>query len=402
MTLPGFILGGMLFLLGIPAAFASLYLLAAALLSARPAKARPAAVPAGDRRVRFDVIVPAHNEAAGIARTVENLRSLDWPADGFRILVIADNCSDATAAIAAAAGATVIERRDENLRGKGYALNYAFERSRRDGWAQAVVVVDADSEASANLLSSIAARLGNGAHAAQVHYGVLNPNAAWRTRLMSIALGAFHIVRSRARERLRLSCGIRGNGWCVTHDLLRRIPYEAYSLTEDIEYGVALGLQGERVHYADEAHVYGEMVTNSRSAASQRQRWEQGRFKLIRQHALPLFKAAASRPSAVCLDLGFDLLVLPLSYIALNIIALAILAGLSAVVDADLLSWLWVAAGCAACLVCYVLRGWWVSGVGWRGLPDLLWAPVYIVWKVFLAVAGRRATEWLRTERERP
>lgn len=397
MTLPGFILGGMLFLLGIPAAFASLYLLAAALLSARPA-----AVPAGDRRVRFDVIVPAHNEAAGIARTVENLRSLDWPADGFRILVIADNCSDATAAIAAAAGATVIERRDENLRGKGYALNYAFERSRRDGWAQAVVVVDADSEASANLLSSIAARLGNGAHAAQVHYGVLNPNAAWRTRLMSIALGAFHIVRSRARERLRLSCGIRGNGWCVTHDLLRRIPYVAYSLTEDIEYGVALGLQGERVHYADEAHVYGEMVTNSRSAASQRQRWEQGRFKLIRQHALPLFKAAASRPSAVCLDLGFDLLVLPLSYIALNIIALAILAGLSAVVDADLLSWLWVAAGCAACLVWYVLRGWWVSGVGWRGLPDLLWAPVYIVWKVFLAVAGRRATEWLRTERERP
>ena len=397
MTLPGFILGGMLFLLGIPAAFASLYLLAAALLSARPA-----AVPAGDRRVRFDVIVPAHNEAAGIARTVENLRCLDWPADGFRILVIADNCSDATAAIAAAAGATVIERRDENLRGKGYALNYAFERSRRDGWAQAVVVVDADSEASANLLSSIAARLGNGAHAAQVHYGVLNPNAAWRTRLMSIALGAFHIVRSRARERLRLSCGIRGNGWCVTHDLLRRIPYEAYSLTEDIEYGVALGLQGERVHYADEAHVYGEMVTNSRSAASQRQRWEQGRFKLIRQHALPLFKAAASRPSAVCLDLGFDLLVLPLSYIALNIIALAILAGLSAVVDADLLSWLWVAAGCAACLVWYVLRGWWVSGVGWRGLPDLLWAPVYIVWKVFLAVAGRRATEWLRTERERP
>ena len=89
-------------------------------------------------------------------------------------------------------------------------------------------------------------------------------------------------------------------------------------------------------------------------------------------------------------------------FIALNIIALAILAGLSAVVDADLLSWLWVAAGCAACLVWYVLRGWWVSGVGWRGLPDLLWAPVYIVWKVFLAVAGRRATEWLRTERERP
>jgi 1,2-diacylglycerol 3-beta-glucosyltransferase len=397
MTLPGFVLGGMLFLLGIPAVFASLYLLAAALLSARPAAAH-----SSDRRRRFDVIVPAHNEEAGIARTVGNLRALDWPAEDFRILVIADNCSDATAANAAAAGATVIERQDANLRGKGYALNYAFERSLRDGWAEAVVVVDADSEASANLLNSIAARIGNGAHAVQVHYGVLNPNVAWRTRLMSIALGSFHIVRSRARERLRLSCGIRGNGWCVTHDLLARVPYHAYSLTEDIEYGVALGLQGERVHYADEGHVYGEMVTNSRSAASQRQRWEQGRFKLIRQHALALFRAAAGQSSRVCLDLGFDLLVLPLSYIALNIVALAVLAGLSAFVDAHLLQWLWVAAACAACVACYVLRGWWVSGVGWRGLPDLLWAPVFIVWKIFLAVAGSRATEWLRTERERP
>ena len=397
MTLPGFVLGGMLFLLGIPAVLASLYLLAVALLSARPAAAH-----SSDRRRRFDVIVPAHNEEAGIARTVGNLRALDWPAEDFRILVIADNCSDATAANAAAAGATVIERQDANLRGKGYALNYAFERSLRDGWAEAVVVVDADSEASANLLNSIAARIGNGAHAVQVHYGVLNPNVAWRTRLMSIALGSFHIVRSRARERLRLSCGIRGNGWCVTHDLLARVPYHAYSLTEDIEYGVALGLQGERVHYADEGHVYGEMVTNSRSAASQRQRWEQGRFKLIRQHALALFRAAAGQSSRVCLDLGFDLLVLPLSYIALNIVALAVLAGLSAFVDAHLLQWLWVAAACAACVACYVLRGWWVSGVGWRGLPDLLWAPVFIVWKIFLAVAGSRATEWLRTERERP
>jgi 1,2-diacylglycerol 3-beta-glucosyltransferase len=218
---------------------------------------------------------------------------------------------------------------------------------------------------------------------------------------MSIALGSFHIVRSRARERLVLSCGIRGNGWCVTHDLLARIPYEAYSLTEDIEYGVALGLQGERVHYADEAHVYGEMVTNSRGAASQRQRWEQGRFKLIRQHALPLFRAAVSRPSRVCLDLGFDLLLLPLSYVALNIVAVAMLAGLSAITDGRFLAWVWVAAACAAGVACYVLRGWWVSGVGWRGLPDLLWAPVFVVWKVVLAVAGSRAKEWLRTERER-
>ena len=95
----------------------------------------------------------------------------------------------------------------------------------------------------------IAARIAGGAVAVQAHYGVLNPQASWRTQLITIAKGAFHIVRSRARERLGLSCGIRGNGWCVTHELLQRVPYRCFSLTEDLEYGIQLGLAGLRVGY---------------------------------------------------------------------------------------------------------------------------------------------------------
>ncbi len=43
-----------------------------------------------------------------------------------RLVVVADNCSDATAEIARAMGATVIERHDETNKGKGYALDYGF------------------------------------------------------------------------------------------------------------------------------------------------------------------------------------------------------------------------------------------------------------------------------------
>ena len=291
------------FVLALPAIAVSLYLLLFTLLSRDPT-----VIPRSSRRLRFDVIVPAHNEAAVIEAVVASLRKLDWPTDRFRVVVVADNCTDTTAVLARAAGAEVLERQHEILRGKGYALEFAFEASRVKNWAYAVVVVDADTVVSPNLLEACAARIESGAKAVQAHYAVLNAQASWRTRLMAIAMAAFHQVRSRARERLQLSCGIRGNGWCVTHLLLAQVPYRAFSLTEDLEYGIDLGLAGVRVHYADEAQVAAMMVSGEQASRSQRQRWEEGRFQLIRSRTLPLLKAATRSGGAVCLDLALDLL----------------------------------------------------------------------------------------------
>jgi cellulose synthase/poly-beta-1,6-N-acetylglucosamine synthase-like glycosyltransferase len=372
------------------------YLLIATLLSARLPTPRPSA-----RRLRFDVIVPAYNESTVVARTVGSLRRVDWPADLYRVLVVADNCSDDTAEVARGAGAVVLERRDAEHRGKGYALEFAFRHSAARQWADAVVVVDADSECSANLLEACAARLEAGAAAVQVHYGVLNPDASWRTRLITIAKGAFHIVRSRARERLALSCGIRGNGWCVTHELLRAVPFRAFSVTEDIEFGIDLGLAGWRVHYADEAHVDGEMVSNAAVAGKQRQRWESGRFKLIRSRTLPLLRAAWTRRSAVCFDLALDLVILPLSDVALAILALGLLVGLASWWNPVHRSWTPAPVVCAAALVLYVMRGWQLSGTGLAGLLDLVRAPGFMVWKLVLTLRRRTAAGWVRTERER-
>lgn len=383
--------------IGIPALLSSVYLLVLTLLSWRLQVPR-----ALDSTLRFDVIVPAHNESVGIARTLHSLGAINWPKDRFRIVVIADNCSDNTAAIARTLGVHVLERSSEEQRGKGYALSFAFEQSRLDTWADAVVVVDADSEVSINLLSALAAQIDHGAAAVQVHYGVLNPSASWRTRLMTIATAAIHIVRSRARERLGLSCGIRGNGWCVTHALLRQLPYRAFSLTEDVEYGIDLGIHGYRVHYCDEAHVYGEMVTNSASAGTQRQRWEQGRFKLIRAASLSLLWLAITRPSRVCLDLACDLLVLPLTYVGLNIAALALLAFLAGFVDPQMANACWVALACLACVAAYSFRGWQLSGTGQDGLLALLWVPVFVAWKLICILTRRGTKDWIRTERERP
>ncbi len=395
MTVATFAVQLLLVVLAVPAVFSAGYLLLLTLL----AQGLPAHR-SKFRLLRFDIIVPAHNEADVIAHTVANLRQIEWPADQFRIIVCADNCTDATAECARAAGAQVVERQNAAQRGKGYALDFAFQASRAAGFAAAVVVVDADTEVSSNLLEAIAARLEDGAQAVQVHYGVLNPMASWRTRLITMAKGAMHIVRSRARERLGLSCGIRGTGWCVTHRLLQSVPYQAFSLTEDIEYGIDLGLAGFRVAYADEADCDAEMVSGEQSAGAQRQRWERGRFQLMRCKTWPLLRAAMKRRSAVCLDLALDLLVLPLSYVALNIVVLIAVTGCASLWIAGLQLWLWLGTACAASLTCYVLRGWQLSGIGLAGFLDLARAPAFLFWKLRLLLRRSKSNAWERTERE--
>jgi cellulose synthase/poly-beta-1,6-N-acetylglucosamine synthase-like glycosyltransferase len=187
----------------------------------------------------------------------------------------------------------------------------------------------------------------------------------------------------------------------VTHQLLQRVPYNAFSLTEDVEFGIELGLAGYRVHYADEAHADGEMVSTSQSATKQRQRWEDGRFQLIRSRTIPLLSASIRRRSLMCFDLASDLLVLPLSYVALNSIALLILAAVLSWNNSVFLPWLWLALGCALSLALYVLRGWQLSGVGLRGLLDLGYAPVFLCWKIVSVLGRRHSKEWVRTDRER-
>lgn len=386
-----------LLIIGIPALIACAYLLLLTLLSAGV----PVPKPTVARTLKFDVIVPAHNESAVIARTLNSMKKIEWPRECFRVLVVADNCTDNTADIVRAHGAEALERNDTSLRGKGYALKHAFGISAERQWADAVVVVDADAEVSANILESIAARIERGAQAVQVHYGILNPDAAWRTRLITIAKASFHIVRSRARERLNVSCGIRGNGWSVTHTLLRTVPYAAFSLTEDVEYGINIGMAGYRVYYADEAHSDAEMVSTTQAANQQRQRWEQGRFQLISSRTWPLLKQAFSQPSRICFDLAMDLLVLPLSYVAINVVLLILAAALASTFLSVTMFWLHAGLACAVVLALYVLRGWQLSGTGMQGLLDLCRAPVFLFWKLLLMLKQKKTAAWVRTEREK-
>jgi cellulose synthase/poly-beta-1,6-N-acetylglucosamine synthase-like glycosyltransferase len=393
MTLPDTLLA----MAALPFLGAAVYLAGLALL------ARAATPPAPARDVRFDVVVPAHDEELGIAETVRSLMAVDYPKELFQVVVVADNCSDLTAERAEAAGARVLIRHDPTVRGKGHALAFAFERLASEGKADAFVVIDADTLVSANLLGAFAARIASGAEALQADYGVRNPDSSWRTRLLHLAFALFQGVRSSARERLGLSCGLRGNGMAFTRALLARVPHDAFSIVEDVEYGIRLGLAGCRVQYVPEARVVGEMAASEEASRSQRSRWEGGRLALVRGQALPLIRGAFRERSPVLLDLALDLLVPPLSYLAAaTFLGLsASVAGIALHLGTVVATALWGAT--ALGLAVYVARGWVESGLGWRGLADVPYAAVFVLWKIALWARpdpGRRG-QWVRTARGR-
>lgn len=385
-------------LLALPVLVAAVYLFVLALAAREAPRTETLAPP----RLRFALVVPAHDEATGLGATLESLHALDYPPALRRVVVVADNCTDATAAVALAAGAEVLVREDPEHRGKGYALAHAFAALEREDTTDAVVVVDADTTASPGLLRAFARRFEGGAHAVQASYGVRNPEASWRTRILVIALALFHLLRSLGRERLGLSAGLRGNGMGFTREVLREVPQRAFSLVEDVEYGVALGEAGYRVHFVPEAEVRGDMASGEGASRTQRRRWEQGRKALARSLAPRLFHLALRTRSPMLFDLAMDLVVPPLA----SLVLVTLLGGAAALVLLALGGALWPATpwlAAAALLTAYVARGWMLSGTGARGLFDLLvLAPGYVGWKLLLPLRKRTAPrgEWVRTERE--
>ena len=93
-------------------------------------------------------------------------------------------------------------------------------------------------------------------------------------------------------------------------------------------------------------------------------------------------------------------MVLPLSYVTLNVGLLIICASIAVYWHLANVVWLWLALACAASLLAYVLRGWQLSGIGARGIFDLARAPMFLIWRV-LSMLRPRAQGWVRTDREK-
>ena len=369
------------------------YLTTALLVAAgRPRRTDAGAPPSAP--LRFLVVIPAHDEEAGIGATLQSLADLDHPRDRYEVLVVADNCSDRTAQIAREAGATVLERDEPEVIGTPAVL--AWTAQRLPAWSSfdAVAVVDADCRVSPNLLQALGARLAAGAGAAQARYVVSNPGASWLTSLRTVAFVLDNHVKPLARDRLGLSCGLFGTGMAFRADVVARLPWEAFRLTEDYEYHLQLVEAGERAAYAPEATVASPMPTSLAASHSQHARWEAGRRELIRAYVPRMLRRGVRQRDPLLIGAAVDRLIPPLTFLTPATALLAAVPGDAARRRA--------AQALLAAQAAYVL-----GGLALARAPAVVWAslvtaPGLVAWKLALRVeqaAGRSPTAWLRTAR---
>jgi cellulose synthase/poly-beta-1,6-N-acetylglucosamine synthase-like glycosyltransferase len=356
-----------------------------------PPRSRPSG---GKKRFeRLAVVIPAHNEEASIGACIGSLRHAD-PADfGVELVVVADNCEDRTAEVAAGSGARVFVRTDPNLRGKGYALDFAFRQLLAEG-VGAFLVVDADTEVTTNFLKEAGNLLQAGADAVQCRYLVSNPGESTRTRLMNVAFLAFNVTRPRGRDRLGLSCGIYGNGFGLRRETLEQVPYLAASVVEDLEYHLSLIRAGKRAEFADRAVVRGAMPSAGKGVETQRSRWEGGRLRIVREKAPALFRDVLNG-NLQNLEPLLDLLLLPLAF-HVTLLVLAASAPCLPVRGMGILGLAVVALHLSVAIF--------IGGGSWRDVAALLAAPFYVFWKLLLIPTlvrnSRRDSTWIRTERK--
>ena len=193
---------------------------------------------------------------------------------------------------------------------------------------------------------------------------------------------------------------------CFAVEALRRVPWDAYSKAEDLEYGLKLLLNGIGVMFAPEAKVYATMPADARNAETQRARWEGGRFPVVKQFAGSLLVGAFRRRSFALLDALIDLVTPPL----VNLMGFALLMGMfsalfwvAGVPGMGYVTLVWFLSVAAGGL--HVIVGLNAAGADRKLFAALLHIPRYVLWKVMLyakLLRGGTSNEWIRTTREVP
>ncbi len=377
--------------------FALLLLTMAALLPARHRAWLPTAMPAAAPRVV--VLVPAHNESAHLLPTLRSLQA--QIGRGNQVLVVADNCSDDTAALARQAGAGVVERTDPLRRGNGYALACGIDQLRADP-PDVVVVIDADSLPDPGAVADLAERCHTLQRPVQLLNLMASPDGApLRIRVAEFAMVMKNLVRPLGTQRLGGVCHLSGTGMALPWALAATARLATGHVAEDMALGVDLARAGRGPVFLPTARIRSSFVANPAVVRVQKARWEQGHLDTLRTQLPGLLRDMVRLRSRPLAALALDLCIPP---VALYVSGLA---GLLAVVMA--VAWAWPAAcpaatlvaGGAGALVLAVLLGWWHHGRHLLRAGHLLRLPLYALWKlpVYLAYASGRRSGWVRTQR---
>lgn len=381
-------------LLAIPVAVFVLEVVAAVVLPRRELPARSVTRP------RVAVLVPAHDESAGILPTLTDIKAQLQPGD--RVLVVADNCSDDTAAVAASAGAEVTERNDRTRIGKGYALEWGLNHLSADA-PGIVVMVDADCRLAPEALVRLAEACAATDRPVQALYLMTAPGqAAVNYQMAEFAWRVKNLVRPQGLMKLGLSCQLMGTGMAFPWAVIRSAKLASGQIVEDLNLGLDLAAAGNPPVFCPSALVTSQFPAAAAAADTQRQRWEHGHVELILARVPKLMLAAIMKLDVPMLALALDLAVPPLALLGLLTALLLLLSLLLA----------WFTNSFAALVISGIS---FVAFVGAVALAGFVFAPDVMAPRAILSLfgymagklglysrflSGKRASQWIRTGRK--
>lgn len=345
------------------------------------------------------VLVPAHNEAIGIRATLDQVLPQLLPQD--RLLVIADNCDDETAIIARSAGAMVIERQDQERRGKGFALDYGLTFLETDP-PDVVVVVDADCAVASGAIDHLIRVAAAHLRPVQATYLMAQPaRLKPKDAVSALAFTVKNLVRPVGLDRLGLPCLLTGTGMAFPWHVLQQTSVASGNIVEDMKLALDLAIAGHPPQFCQDARVTGVLPQQAHASKSQRTRWEHGHLQTLLTQVPLLVKAAVQQRRFDLLAIALDLSVPPLSLLVMAWGAMAI-AAMVLVVLGGLQAPAILLAIQGILILVSILLAWAKFARNELPLRTLLAVPLYILWKIplYFTFLVKPQTQWVRTERD--
>lgn len=277
----------------------------------------------------YAVVIAARNESAVITHLIKSIQKQKYPSSLVDIYVVADNCTDNTAEVARAAGATVFERFNRQYVGKGYALDYAFKlimnsSKKYDGY----FVFDADNLLDENYITEMNKVFDNGYKIVTSYRNSKNYDTNWLSAGYSLWFLREAKYLNNSRMILNTSCAISGTGFMVSDEIIRKNNgWKHHLLTEDIEFSVDNVIHGEIIGYCGAAVLYDEQPYLFEQSWHQRLRWAKGFYQVFGKYGKELFKSIFTKRSFSCYDMFVTIcpaLFLSLLSVGINLIFLTI------------------------------------------------------------------------------
>lgn len=254
---------------------------------------------------RYAILICARNESAVIGDLLDSIRAQTYDAALLHAFVLADNCTDDTADIARAHGATVYERQNRTLIGKGYALDELLGHIRADfpDGFDAYAVFDADNILSPDYMEQMNRTFSDGYEIVTGYRNTKNFGDNW----ISAGYGLWYLRESRylnhARCRLGSSCAVGGTGFLFSSAVAEELGgWPFHLLVEDIEFSVDEILRGRKIGYCPDAVLYDEQPTGFAQSWRQRERWCKGAVQVFVRYVGRLIRGIG-KGSFACYDM---------------------------------------------------------------------------------------------------